>query len=58
MYDDRKKYRKLRYQFDGVIKRSDDLFKQDLIATAAIKRITEENKYGSSFTLLSVSQWT
>jgi len=27
------------------MKQSDELFKQDLIATAAIKRITEENKY-------------
>ncbi|EPS45828.1 hypothetical protein H072_267 [Dactylellina haptotyla CBS 200.50] len=39
----KKKYRKLRHQFEGVMKRSDELFKQDLVATATIKRITEEN---------------
>ncbi|KAF3910579.1 hypothetical protein ABW21_db0202797 [Orbilia brochopaga] len=39
----KKKYRKLRHKFEGVMKRSDELFKQDLIATASIKRITEEN---------------
>ncbi|KAK6530422.1 hypothetical protein TWF694_003774 [Orbilia ellipsospora] len=39
----KKKYRKLRHKFEGVMKRSDELFKQDLVATAAIKRITEEN---------------
>ena len=41
----RKKYRKLRHKFEGVMRRSDELFKEDLIATVAIKRITEENKY-------------
>ncbi|KAJ6257394.1 hypothetical protein Dda_8283 [Drechslerella dactyloides] len=39
----KKKYRKLRHKFEGVMKRSDELFKQDLVATATIKRITEEN---------------
>ncbi|KAF3192994.1 hypothetical protein TWF225_010853 [Orbilia oligospora] len=39
----KKKYRKLRHQFEGVMKRSDELFRQDLVATATIKRITEEN---------------
>ncbi|KAF3914510.1 hypothetical protein AA313_de0207794 [Arthrobotrys entomopaga] len=39
----KKKYRKLRHKFEGVMKRSDELFKQDLVATTAIKRITEEN---------------
>ena len=39
----RKKYKKLRFKFDQVMKRSDELFKQDQIASAAIKRIQEEN---------------
>ncbi|KAF3913322.1 hypothetical protein ABW20_dc0102845 [Dactylellina cionopaga] len=39
----KKKYRKLRHKFEGVMKRSDELFKQDLVATATIKRVTEEN---------------
>ncbi|PUU80637.1 IEC3 subunit of the Ino80 complex, chromatin re-modelling-domain-containing protein [Tuber borchii] len=39
----KKKYKKLRFKFDQVMKRSDELFKQDQIASAAIKRIQEEN---------------
>ncbi|PWW75195.1 hypothetical protein C7212DRAFT_358484 [Tuber magnatum] len=39
----KKKYKKLRFEFDQVMKRSDELFKQDQIASAAIRRIQEEN---------------
>ncbi|KAI5811715.1 IEC3 subunit of the Ino80 complex, chromatin re-modelling-domain-containing protein [Peziza echinospora] len=39
----KRKYRKLKNHFDSVMKRSDDLFRKDIIATAQVKRITEEN---------------
>ncbi|KAF8458127.1 IEC3 subunit of the Ino80 complex, chromatin re-modelling-domain-containing protein [Terfezia claveryi] len=39
----KRKYRKLKLRFDAVMKQSDDLFRKDIIATAQVKRITEEN---------------
>ena len=41
----RRKYRKLKLRFDAVMKQSDDLFRKDIIATAQVKRITEENVF-------------
>jgi len=43
----RRKYRKLKLRFDAVMKQSDDLFRKDIIATAQVKRITEENVFVS-----------
>jgi hypothetical protein len=39
----RRKYRKLRHKFKEVMKRSDELFKQEQLAKQAIRRMQEEN---------------
>ncbi|KAI5848707.1 IEC3 subunit of the Ino80 complex, chromatin re-modelling-domain-containing protein [Morchella snyderi] len=39
----KKKYRKLRFKFHQSMKRSDELFKQEQTAKAAVRRILEEN---------------
>lgn len=41
----RRKYRKLRHQFKEVMRQSDELFKQEQLATLAIRRLNEENTY-------------
>lgn len=45
----RKKYRKLRFKFHQSMKRSDELFKQEQTAKAAVRRILEENTFASQF---------
>ncbi|RPB21293.1 hypothetical protein L211DRAFT_851652 [Terfezia boudieri ATCC MYA-4762] len=45
----KRKYRKLKLRFDAVMKQSDDLFRKDIIATAQVKRITEENVFVPNF---------
>lgn len=39
----RRKYRKLRHRFKEVMKKSDELFKQEQLAKAAMRRMQEEN---------------
>ncbi|KAI5795105.1 IEC3 subunit of the Ino80 complex, chromatin re-modelling-domain-containing protein [Geopyxis carbonaria] len=39
----KRKYRKLRHKFKDVMKHSDELFKQEQLANAAIRRMQEEN---------------
>ena len=39
----RRKYKKLRHKFRGVMKRSDELFRQEQMANLAIRRIQEKN---------------
>lgn len=39
----RRKYKKLRHTFKDVMRRSDELFKQEQLAKQAIRRMQEEN---------------
>lgn len=39
----RRKYKKLRHKFRGVMKRSDELFRHEQMANLAIRRIQEKN---------------
>lgn len=41
----RKKYRKMRINFERTMRQSNDLFKLETKATAAIRRLTQENEY-------------